>query len=99
VQLRHFYKKQIIVRHLFPDPNNGAAFVPEAETSLAGSGEWPGFLLVSLQMAEKIFLGINPFSKGKYDENCTTVYKHCLWSVNPLSRGRGLCQFFSWPNL
>jgi hypothetical protein len=38
---------------LFPDPNNGAAFVPESETSLAGSGEWPGFLLVGLKMADK----------------------------------------------
>jgi hypothetical protein len=38
---------------LFPDPNNGAAFVPESETSLAGSGEWFSFLLVGLKMADK----------------------------------------------
>jgi hypothetical protein len=35
---RHFFKKQI-AHPLFPDPNNGAAFVPESEISHAGSGE------------------------------------------------------------
>ncbi len=34
MQLRHFYKKQIIWP-LFPNPNYGAAFVPKSETSLA----------------------------------------------------------------
>jgi hypothetical protein len=38
---------------LFPAHNNGVAFVPESETSLAGSGEYPGFLLVGLNMAAK----------------------------------------------
>jgi hypothetical protein len=38
---------------MFPDPNNGAAFVPEFETSLAGSGEGPGFFLVGLKMADE----------------------------------------------
>jgi hypothetical protein len=38
---------------LYPDPNNGAAFVPESKTSLAGATEWPGFLHVGLKMAEK----------------------------------------------
>jgi hypothetical protein len=38
---------------LFTDPNHSAAFVPEFESSLAGSGELPGFLLVSLKMADK----------------------------------------------
>jgi hypothetical protein len=50
VQLRHFYKKQITYHFLFSKPNNGAAFVPKSETSLAVSGEWPGFLLVSLKV-------------------------------------------------
>jgi hypothetical protein len=40
---------------LFQDPNNGAAFVPKFENSLAVSGEWPGFLLVCLNMADKKF--------------------------------------------
>jgi hypothetical protein len=38
---------------MFPDPNNGAAFVPESETSLVGSEERLGFLLVGLNMADK----------------------------------------------
>jgi hypothetical protein len=38
---------------MFPNPNNGASFVPESETSLAGLGEWPGFLFVGLKMADK----------------------------------------------
>ncbi len=38
---------------MFPDPNNGAAFVPESETNLVGSEEQPGFLLVGLKMADK----------------------------------------------
>jgi hypothetical protein len=37
---------------MFPDPNNGAAFVPDSETRLVGSGERPGFLLVGLKMAD-----------------------------------------------
>jgi hypothetical protein len=55
VQLRDFYRKQIIcITHtLFPDPNNGTTFVPEYETSLARLGEWSGFLLVGLKMADK----------------------------------------------
>jgi hypothetical protein len=41
---------------LFPDPNNGAAFVPEFKTSLAGSEEGHGFLLVGLKrQCHKIF--------------------------------------------
>jgi hypothetical protein len=42
-----------ITHPLFPDPNNIASFVPESETSLAGSGVGPGFLLVGLKMADK----------------------------------------------
>jgi hypothetical protein len=38
---------------MFPDLNNGAAFVPEFKTSLVGSGEWPGFLLVGIKKIEK----------------------------------------------
>jgi hypothetical protein len=56
VQLGHFYKKQSTDNSslpLFQDPNNGAAFVPKSETSLAGLGECPGFLLVGLKMADK----------------------------------------------
>jgi hypothetical protein len=45
VQLRH---SDNITPPLFPDPNNGPAFVPESETSLAGSVKWPG-----LKMADK----------------------------------------------
>jgi hypothetical protein len=45
--------EQLVTPPLFPDPNNGAAFVPKSETSLAGSGEWPGSLLVGLKMADK----------------------------------------------
>jgi hypothetical protein len=49
-----FLKKQTIISlPLFQDPNNGAAFVPESETSPAGLGECPGFLLVGLKMADK----------------------------------------------
>jgi hypothetical protein len=32
-------------RPLFPDPTNGAAFVPESKTSSAGLREWLGFSL------------------------------------------------------
>jgi hypothetical protein len=36
-QLRHFfYRTEIITHPLFPDPNNGAAFVTDSETSLDG---------------------------------------------------------------
>jgi hypothetical protein len=42
-----------ITHPLFPDPNNGTTFVPESETTLAGLGEWSGFLLVRLKMADK----------------------------------------------
>jgi hypothetical protein len=38
-----------MARPLFPDHNNGAAFVPESEASLGGSGDWPGFLLAGLK--------------------------------------------------
>ncbi len=49
-----FLKETDNIPHpLFPDPNNGASFVRESETSLAGSGEGPGFLLVDLKMADK----------------------------------------------
>ncbi len=51
-KLRHFCKKHI-ARPLFPDPNDGATFVPESETSHAGPGEQPRFLLVGLKMADK----------------------------------------------
>jgi hypothetical protein len=40
---------------MFPDPNNGAAFVPDSETRLVGSGERPGFLLVGLKMVDMKF--------------------------------------------
>ncbi len=54
VQLIHFYKTpDNITRPLFQDTNNGAASVPEFETSLAVPGEWPGFLLVGLKVADK----------------------------------------------
>jgi hypothetical protein len=52
VQLRHFYKNNKACP-LFPDPTNGAAFVPESKTTSAGSREWLGFLLVGLKMADK----------------------------------------------
>jgi hypothetical protein len=49
-----FLKETDNITHpLFPDPNNGAIFVPESETSIAGSGKLPGFLLVCLKMADK----------------------------------------------
>jgi hypothetical protein len=38
-----------ITHPLFPDPNNGAAFDPDSETSLAGSEEW-AILTVSLSI-------------------------------------------------
>jgi hypothetical protein len=54
VQLRYLYKKQIKkARPLFPDPTNGAAFVPESKTSLLGSGKFLGILVVSFKMADK----------------------------------------------
>jgi len=37
-----YLEGKVQLHPLFPDPNNGAAVVPESETSLAGSGEWPG---------------------------------------------------------
>ncbi len=41
-QLRHFYKKQIIISlPLFQEPNNGAAFVPDSETVLPGLANSP----------------------------------------------------------
>jgi hypothetical protein len=55
VQLRHFFIETENITHpLFPDPSNGAAFVPDFETSLAWSGEWLGFLLVGLKMTERL---------------------------------------------
>ncbi len=53
MQLRYFYKKQKKARPLFPDPTNGAAFVPESKTSLPGSGKFSGFLVVGLKIADK----------------------------------------------
>jgi hypothetical protein len=35
-ELRQFYN---ITHPLFPDPNNGVAFVPESETSLSEPGD------------------------------------------------------------
>jgi hypothetical protein len=52
-----------MARPLFPDPNNGAAFVPESETSLTGSGEWPEPVFVNLLGAQ----GIDSQPAGRYD--------------------------------
>jgi hypothetical protein len=38
---------------MFPDPNNGATYDPESETSRVESGKRTGFLLVGKKMADK----------------------------------------------
>jgi hypothetical protein len=48
--LSEIYNK---ARPLFPDPSNGAAFVPESKTSSAGLREWLGFLLVGFKTGDK----------------------------------------------
>jgi hypothetical protein len=56
---------------MFPDHNNGAAFVPEFETSLTEFDEGPGFLLVGLKMADKSF--------GKNKTSLFSVYLERYW--------------------
>jgi hypothetical protein len=47
VQLKHFFKKQSIKHILCFQSNNGAAFVPNSETSFAKAGK---FTLLSLSV-------------------------------------------------
>jgi hypothetical protein len=51
VQLKQFYKKQSIKHILCSRSNNGAAFVPDSETSLCQSRENRPVFLVGLKMA------------------------------------------------
>jgi hypothetical protein len=47
VQLEHFYKKQSIKHILCSQSNNGAAFVPDSETSFARLVEAEKILLIN----------------------------------------------------
>ncbi len=51
LQLKHFYKKQGIKHILCSQSNNGAAFVPDSETSLAKAGKIQTAFLVGFKMA------------------------------------------------
>jgi len=53
--MRHFYKKQIIQHSLCSQiPTMAQPLYPKTETSLAGSGERPGFLIGGLKIANKL---------------------------------------------
>jgi hypothetical protein len=53
VQLKHFYKNQSIKQILCSQTNNGAAFVPDPETSFAKAGKILPSFLVGLKMAAR----------------------------------------------
>jgi hypothetical protein len=51
VQLKHFYKNHFMKHILHSQTINGAAFVPEAETSFGKAGKFLHAFLMGLKMA------------------------------------------------